>query len=573
MTTANLPRLRLGALLVGKGDITEDQLRIALLEQPGSGLPLGRLLVRLGFLDEAALRVALAAQLGCASIELARVVPDPQALALLGKDAARRLLTLPLALDRPARRWRLAMVNPNDLQALDQLRALSQGCEIEVLLAGEAELLQGIERSYGCELAIDGILQEIETGASAPATATGGYGEALQPVVRLIDALLADAVLRGASDVHFEPEEHFVRIRYRIDGLLQQVRALHRSFWPAMVVRLKVLAALDIAETRLAQDGRLSRTLNGHETDFRVASQPTLWGENLVLRILDRRKGLVPLDALGLDAASLHRLRLMIARPEGIILVTGPTGSGKTTTLYSILAQLNTTDVNIMTLEDPVEYPLPQVRQTAINDAAGIGFANGIRSLMRQDPDVILVGEIRDRDTADMAFRAAMTGHQVYTTLHAGSALGVIPRLFDIGIQPDVLAGNIIGIVAQRLVRNLCPHCREAYVADAFERQLLAHADAAPLTLYRARGCAACAGQGYKGRSAIMEVLKINAELDALIARRATLHELREAAVRLGVSTLAELACQRVLAGETSLEEIARVVDLTDRVSAWQVAA
>src|SRR5256885_1738598 len=250
------------------------------------------------------------------------------------------------------------------------------------------------------------------------------------------------------------PEQGFLRIRYRIDGVLRQIRSLHKNYWAAMVVRVKVMSGMNIAETRAPQDGRISLTLSGHQVDFRVSSQPTTHGENIVLRILDRDKGIVPLEDLGLHAEDLKTLRLMLARPEGIILVTGPTGSGKTTTLYSILNYVNTEGINIMTLEDPVEYPMAMIRQTSVNEVVKLDFASGIRSMMRQDPDVILVGEIRDQETAEMAFRAAMTGHQVYTTLHTNSAVGAFPRLLDIGIVPDILAGNIIGILAQRLVRR-----------------------------------------------------------------------------------------------------------------------
>ena len=292
-------------------------------------------------------------------------------------------------------------------------------------------------------------------------------------MVRLVDALLVDAVKRGASDIHFEPEYAFLRIRYRIDGVLETVRSLHKTYMPGITVRIKVISDMNIAETRAPQDGRLSLTLNGRPIDFRVSTHPTIHGENIVLRILDREKSIISLDKMNLPTATLTRLSLMLARPEGILVVTGPTGSGKTTTLYSLLSQVNDETVNIMTLEDPVEYPLTLMRQTSVNEAVKMDFANGIRSMMRQDPDIILVGEIRDHDTAEMAFRAAMTGHQVFTTLHTNSALGAFPRLLDIGILPDIMAGNIIGVIAQRLVRVLCVHCKEAYAPTLEERQVL----------------------------------------------------------------------------------------------------
>ena len=307
--------------------------------------------------------------------------------------------------------------------------------------------------------------------------------------------------------------------------------------------------------------------MSGHPIDFRVSTQLTTHGENIVLRILDRQKGIVPLERLDLPEDDLRRLKLMIARPEGMILVTGPTGSGKTTTLYSILNRLNTEGVNIMTLEEPVEYPMPLIRQTSVNEAAKMDFANGIRSMMRQDPDVILVGEIRDRDTAEMAFRAAMTGHQVYTTLHTNSSIGAIPRLLDLGVLPDIMAGNIIGVIAQRLVRLLCVRCREPQVTDEATRRLLQRGEHdAPAQTYRAVGCVACAGQGYRGRRAIMELLKIDEDLDEAIARRATTREIRQLASAKGFQPLVEQGLRLVRDGSSSLAEVSRVVDLTDLV-------
>jgi len=385
--------------------------------------------------------------------------------------------------------------------------------------------------------------------------------------VRLISALLADAVERGASDLHFEPEQNFLRIRYRIDGVLRQVRSLHSSFWPAMVVRLKVMARMNIAESRAPQDGRISVTLCGRVVDFRVASLPTTHGENVVLRVLDRQKGIVPLEQLGLEMPQLEMLKRMIARPQGIILVTGPTGSGKTTTLYSILNHINSDSVNIMTLEDPVEYPMPLIRQASVSDGLKIDFANGVRAMMRQDPDVILVGEIRDEETAAMAFRAAMTGHQVYSTLHTHSAAGAIPRLLDIGIVPDILTGNMIGIIAQRLVRKLCRSCRQPHEASESECRLLGIAPKDRGLLYRAVGCEQCDYHGYRGRVAIMEILRIDEVLDDMIARRTTARELVAAARKQGLRTLADDGARLVCRGGTSIEELSRVVDLTERMA------
>ncbi|HLE65740.1 MAG: secretion system protein E [Betaproteobacteria bacterium RIFCSPLOWO2_02_67_12] len=557
----------IGQILIDQGILTEDQLRIALLEQMKSHLPVGRLLVQLGFVSEATLRDALSEKLGLQSVDLANIIVDPAALRTLPRDLARRYRMFPVALNRAARRFIVALTDTNNIVAVDQLRAyLKSDLEIELRLAGDSEIERAIEHYYGHELSIDGILREIETGEVDYASVAEG-DEYSQPVVRLISALLSDAVERSASDIHFEPEQNFLRIRYRIDGVLRQIRSLHKTYWPAMAVRLKVVAKMNIAETRAPQDGRLSATMSGRVVDFRVSSLPTTHGENIVLRVLDRQKGIVPLDRLGLEEGVLELLKRMIARPEGIILVTGPTGAGKTTTLYSILNHINSDGVNIMTLEDPVEYPMTLIRQTSVAEAVKLDFANGTRALLRQDPDAILVGEIRDEDTAEMAFRAALTGRQVYSTLHTNSAVGAIPRLLDFGIVPDIMSGNIIGIVAQRLVRKLCRTCRQSYEPEARERKLLGIAPTEMADLYRAVGCEQCDYQGYSGRIAIMEILKIDAGIDELIARRATAREILTAARAKGFKTLAEDGVRLVRAGITSGDELVRVVDLTDRMA------
>ncbi len=559
----------LGQLLVEKGVISEDQLRIALLEQSKRHLPLGRLMVGLGFLSEATIRDVMAESLGQESVDLSSSIVDAAAIKLIPKDVARRFLLLPLALDKNERTLTLAIADPDNIIALDQVRALIKDeYRLITQIARESEIIRSIDQYYGFELSIDGILHEIEPGEMDYQSLQTGVDEFSQPVVRLIDALLSDAVQRGASDIHFEPESSFLRIRYRVDGVLHQVRSLHKSFWSSMAVRLKVMSNMNIAETRAPQDGRISLRLSGRPIDFRVASQPTTHGENLVLRILDRQKGIVPLEYLGLPEETLANLRIMIARPEGIILVTGPTGSGKTTTLYSVLSHINTEAVNIMTLEDPVEYPMVMIRQTSVNEAAKLDFASGVRSMLRQDPDIILVGEIRDHPTAEMAFRAAMTGHQVYSTLHSNSAIGAIPRLLDIGMLPDIMAGNIIGIVAQRLIRVLCRHCKEPYEPSAPEIKLLGILPDQPAqTIYRPAGCDLCGQNGYNGRVAIMELLKMDQDIDELIARRATGREIKTLSLEKGFRPLIEDAIQRVMDGVTSLSEVTRVVDVTQRIA------
>jgi len=553
-----------GDKLVDEGYITQDELRVALKEQKISGKKLGEVLITLGFLSAEVSREIIGDVVGFSSMSLKGVLPDGAALALISESFARTHLVMPISLTDD--HLKIAMSSPDDILLLDKIkRHIKRSLYLEPVLVVENEIQYAIDHFYGYELSIDGIIRELETG-QAEVFLSGEQTEYSQPMVRLVDNILTDAVKKGASDIHFEPEEYYIRIRYRIDGVLQQIRLLHKSFWSALVVRLKVMSNLDLTDQRMPQDGRMDLLVHGREIDFRVSSLPGSHGENFVLRILDRDKGIIPLDDLGLDPHSLRELRLMMSRPTGILLVTGPTGSGKTTTLYSMLNEVNDEGVNIMTLEDPVEYPMNRIRQTAINEEIGMTFAAGIRSLMRQDPDIILIGEIRDGETAEMALRAAMTGHQVFATLHTNSAIGAIPRLLDIGISPSILSGNIIGIMAQRLTRRLCPHCREPYEPDAFEKKLVGFNDNEQVVLYKAKGCDLCGGVGFNGRLAVLETLRFNEELDDMLLGQASQHAMLEKALEQGYTSMLHNALRRVRAGETTLEEISRIVDLTELV-------
>ena len=562
--------LRIGELLVQKGVVSPDQVRIALTEQKKNRDHLGKILVRLGFATEAIILDVLGGALGQQKADLSKVVVDSEAIKLIPKDMARRFHILPLTFEANRNRLTLAMADTFNVVALDQITALLGGdVDLVPLMAGEAEIEKAIDQFYGFELSVDGILQEIETGEIDYESLEADSEEYSQPVVRLVNALLSDAVKRGASDIHFEPEEGFLRFRYRIDGVLRQVRSLHKNYWSALAVRLKVMSGMDIAETRAPQDGRITLSLSGRSIDFRVSTIPTVHGENIVLRVLDRQKGIVPIDEIGLEADSLDMLKLMVARPEGLLLVTGPTGSGKTTTLYSVLNHLNTESVNIMTLEDPVEYPMGMIRQTSVNEAVRLDFASGVRSMLRQDPDIILVGEIRDEDTAAMAFRAAMTGHQVFSTLHANSSLGAIPRLIDMGVRPDIMAGNVIGILAQRLIRKLRDDCKETYLPSEMECRILGlDPDTNQQRIFRVIDeFRHSEHQGYEGRQALMELLKFDRELDELIAKNATIREMNAVALQNNFEALADVAVKRVLEGVTTLDEVSRVVDLTEKLT------
>jgi general secretion pathway protein E/type IV pilus assembly protein PilB len=577
----------LGERMLQSGLITADQLQIALHEQRCSGRMLGAVLVQLGFLDEEGLAGVLAERTGFKRIDLNRVAIDSVLLEKLPPAVARRCRALPVRMIGDT--LEIAMADPYDIVAMDEIhRHFPRHVELAPLVASAVEIAEKLDRLIDDAAPIDDILLELETGESAKA----GESDTWQhPIVRLVDTLLSEAVRRNASDIHFEPENSFVRLRYRIDGVLTQVRALHRVHWPELSHRLKIMGGLNIADTRSLQDGRFRLPVAGSDIDFRIAVMPTVQGENIVIRVLDHRHALVPVEKLGFDAESCAMLDRLLDRPEGIVLVTGPTGSGKTTTLYSILAKISTVDVNIMTLEEPVEYQLGLIRQTAVQEAQSLSFAEGVRGILRQDPDIVFIGEVRDNDTAQMALRAAMTGHQVFSTLHCNDAFGALPRLLDLGLSPRALQGNLSGIVAQRLVRLLCPHCKAPRAATADEAKLfravmeapakepaqthtahgfaeagqnpyLAPAAAMPV-IYEAVGCAHCAGSGHRGRTVVAEILRVTPEIDELIAHDAGRIELQKQARAQGFRSMAEHGILKVLHGDIALDSLRRAVDLT----------
>lgn len=560
----------LGERLLEKRVLSDDQLRIALYEQQASREPLGRVLVRLGFVTEAMIRDILSESGGVSTVDLTKITVDHEVLAKIPMDVAKQYNVFPIAYHTENKTIVVAVANPNDFVLADQIRAFLGGeYELEFMVSEESAISRAVDEYYGLELTIEGILKEIEMGEdSSSDQSTEGSSN---PIVRLVNAFLNDAVKRGASDIHFEPEESFLRIRYRIDGVLRQIRSLHRSYWNSMAVRLKVISEMNIAESRMAQDGRISFTLYGRVVDFRVAAQPTTHGENFVLRILDQQRNVTKVDNLGINTKSKKLLDLILGRPNGVIMVTGPTGSGKTTTLYSIIQQLNTEKVNIMTLEDPVEYPLPMIRQTPVGESGKMTWAMGIKSLLRQDPDIILVGEVRETDTAEQVFRAAMTGHLVLTTLHTNNAISVIPRLQDMGVLPDIMATNVSGVIAQRLLRRLCPQCKKKKeVLSEEEKAVIGHFvpgvenNMDKYQIFEAVGCVGCDHQGYRGRTALVEILKFNDELDDVVANRGTAKQVKDTALKTGVFvSMAENGVDKIINGETTLEELARVTDIT----------
>lgn len=559
------PPVRIGEKLINLGLISPDQLQIALQEQKATKKMLGAILVEMGFITESALGEVLAESAGTKKFDPKSSMLDPNTTKLVPKEVATRHKIIPVSYENGT--VQLAMADVYNVLAIDQVRRhFPRGTKIEPVFCIESEILELIDQYYDYEMSIDGILREIETGIRENTKLDGRTEGYINPTVRLVNALLVDAIKQEASDIHFEPEGTFLRLRYRIDGQMTQVRSFHRDYWAAIAVRIKIMSGMNIAESRNPQDGRISYNVLGREVDFRVATQPTVHGENIVMRLLDKTKSLVPLEMLGFSEHNIKLLKRLLKRPEGIIIVTGPTGSGKTTSLYSILNYINSIDVNIMTLEDPVEYQLPLIRQTSVREGS-VDFHHGIKSLMRQDPDIIFVGEVRDEETALMAVRAALTGHQVFTTLHTNDALGAIPRLSDIGVPAHLLAGSLICSMAQRLARKLCGHCKRQRMATPEEGRVLGFApDKLPM-IYEPVGCPKCGHKGNKGRTAVVEICRVDKGMDELIATHATRNAIMEHALENGFVPMVQDGIDKVLNGEISLQELINTIDLTDRMA------
>ncbi len=534
--------------------VSEETLFIAGAEFQRAGGKLYEHLVRLGFVTETEYRDAAALIKGIQTVNLLTHNPDPIALQIIPAALALRYHILPLGFS-PTGHVQLATSDSDDLVAIDHIHAHLKHIDrsaIEWFQTTPSDLRRAIDRHYGQRQSVQDFLNQFGNDP---------------PMDELVQLIFKNAYDLGASDIHFEPEAHILRVRLRIDGVLRQVHVLHAQIWSKLSVKLKLLAEMNIAENRAAQDGRFSLKLSERVIDFRSSCLPTTHGENIVIRVLDSSRNISSIDQFGISEDNLAKISQLLAKPEGIVLVTGPTGSGKTTTLYSLLSEISVEGVNIMTLEDPIEYPLPLIRQTQVSEK--ISFADGIRALMRQDPDVILVGEVRDTETAEMAIRAAMTGHQVFATLHTNSALGAVQRLKDIGIAPYLLAGNLVGVIGQRLARRLCPHCKRAVPLSAEQRQALSDvlpADAADEPhIYEAVGCDHCYGLGYRGRMVLMEILQFTRGIDDLVSQEASPNELMTLARSQGYKTLRDDAIAKLLAGLSSWTELGRVVSLAER--------
>jgi type IV pilus assembly protein PilB len=576
----------IGECLRQAGVITEEELRVGLVEQKRSGERLGAVLVRANLANERQIAEAVARQLGFSYVDLVEHPPDPAAVALIPKDVSFRRGCIAVALEKTV--LTVAMSDPL-LFTLVQDLEFQTGYRIKQVVASRTEIIEAIRTWYPDTAVARAGPAHVRTSGhetafrrmETPAPATGEFarrrdedpfehaaipgGESTDsaPIADIVDLVITGALKSRASDVHIEPTESGVVVRHRLDGLLREVMELPKWVHDGLVARIKIVAGLDIAEKRLPQDGRIRTSAEeGHQIDVRVSTLRTIFGEKVVLRLLDHRKGVPSLEELGFSAPALERIQFFLRHQHGVILVVGPTGSGKTTTLSSALASIRSGRTNIVTIEDPVEYQIPGVNQTQINTKVNLTFASALRSILRQDPDVVLVGEIRDQETARIAMQAAQTGHLVLSTLHTDDAPSCVTRLTDIGIEPYVTASALIGVVAQRLVRRLCTNCRCEYrpEPETLRAMGLSGEDTSRSVFYRAVGCDKCRGMGYRGRIGIYEVMPVTDDLRRLIAQRGAEAQLREAAIASGMISLGEDGLSKVKAGTTTPQELLRVV-------------
>lgn len=567
-TMAVMHKKLLGEILLDKGFISKENLALAISEQKKSGTRLGQVLLKLGFVTEKQLAFALSQQLDIPLVDLDTEPIDKEALSVLREDFVIKHKVIPLKLEKNV--LKIAMVDPLDVYAIDEIHKMTE-YKIETVISYERQVLQAIDKYYGHYDPLNKIIDDItqQTELETPDVEfeekkedVGAIEEAAQqaPIVNLVNTVIATGVKMHASDIHIEPQTDQVRVRYRVDGILQEGSKLPKETELAMVSRIKIMSKLDIAERRIPQDGRIRVRIGSDDVDMRIATLPTLYGEKVVMRILDMSRVHVELEKLGFNEGNLDRYKKLLARPNGIILVTGPTGCGKTSTLYSSLSRINSIDRNILTIEDPIEVPIKGINQVQINVKAGLTFASGLRSFLRQDPNIVMVGEIRDLETAEIAIHAALTGHLVFSTLHTNDAPGALTRLIDMGVEPFLVSSAVIGVLAQRLVRVICSDCKEEYKPSAaVSKGLGISSSKDDLKFYRGKGCLSCRQTGYSGRTGIMELMTMSDEIAGLVVTKAPVTAIRNAAIKAGMKVLREDGFNKVLEGVTTPEEILRV--------------
>lgn len=556
--------------------VTRDQLNQALEKQKllKRQEALGDVLVSMGFISEKDRIRGLGEQWGVPFVDVQELEIDPAAIKLIPESVARKLKILPVA--RRNGKLSLAMKNPLDIFAIDEVRLMT-GTDVEPCIASEEDIITAIARLYRAQInvseQVDSVIKEFDTGDIdfGPSSEEDDEDISIEqlrelseeaPVIKLANLIISRGISDGGSDIHIEPAKDFVRVRLRVDGILTEVMRVPKKVQASLISRFKIMSEMDIATKRSPQDGRIGAVIDGRQYDFRVSTLPSVFGEKIVLRILDKGSVSVGLHKLGMLPETMEKFEGLISRTYGIILVTGPTGSGKSTTLYSVLSKLNSGEKNILTIEDPVEYELEGLTQVQINNRAGLTFPAGLRTMLRQDPDIAMVGEIRDAETAIIATEAALTGHLVLSTLHTNDAPGAMTRLVEMGIEPFLIASSVIGVLAQRLVRVVCPKCKEQYTPprDAVRRLGIELESDAKVTFYRGRGCDLCRGSGYKGRLGVYELMVVNDQLRDLVLQKCSAHVLREAAIDAGMKTLKDDAVAKILLGQTTLEECLRVI-------------
>ncbi len=556
---------KLGEILVREGLITQDQLRKALLEQKNSGMRLGYTLVKLGFIEETEVTKMLARQYRMPAVDLSRFEVEPKILKLLPPDIAIKHTVLPLK--REGRTLTIAIVDPNNVTAIEDIKFITR-CDVFPVIAGEYTLRNAIDRYYQqSDAQLQTLLKSVEAAEDLEVVAESQDEDVKAqdladdaPVVKLINGLLTDAVKRGASDIHIEPFEHEMRVRYRVDGTLMEVMKPPVKMRAALTSRVKIMASLNIAERRVPQDGRIKLKMGARVIDFRVSTLPVLYGEKIVLRILDKGNLTLDLSKFGFEPKAEEHLLRAILNPYGMVLVTGPTGSGKTTTLYSALSRINTMEVNILTAEDPVEYNLMGINQVLVRNEVGMTFAAALKAFLRQDPNIIMVGEIRDMETGSIAIKAALTGHLVLSTLHTNDAPSTVTRMIDMGIEPFNVASAVNLIVAQRLVRRICSGCKveHKYSDEELHALGISLAEAKHSTYFRGQGCDTCAETGYKGRQGLYEVMAMTSPLRRMVLKGGSTEELRDLAVKEGMLTLRMDGMLKVKRGITTLDEVVK---------------
>lgn len=545
-------------LLLKQKLITAEQVNEAKDEVMRTGLSMEKALEKLKFITEEDVVKVHADALGIPYLDLETCQIEAALVQLIPESIARKYKILPLF--KIGDSLNVGMVNPSDIMAIDNVRRLIPDVNIDVILVSEKGIERALDNYYG-EGTTASRLAKILTDSSKKIRTPGLVESADEaPVIKIVDSLILDALKSRASDIHIEPEQKALRVRYRVDGLLQEVDLLPKKLQDSVISRVKVLANMDIAETRSAQDGRINIKLESRELDIRVSTFPTLYGENVVLRLLDKTSVLLGLKELGFLEENLAAFSKLIRRPNGIILVTGPTGSGKTTTLYAVLTSVSSIEKNIITIEDPVEYELPLIRQTPVNPKAGITFANGLRNILRQDPDIIMVGEIRDKETAEIAIQASLTGHLVFSTLHTNDAPSALTRLIDMGVEPFLVSSSLIGVLAQRLVRLICPKCKEKYTPDPDVLKDLGLPQDG--NYVHGRGCPKCKNTGFAGRIGIFEMLLINEDIRQMVESKKSADEIKKKAVSLGMQTLRQDGIIKIERGLTTPDEVLRVVEI-----------